>query len=420
VLSALRDLDDRISRAREDSDVAYFFDLLIAGEMVLKLATAWLIACLEDDRERHRYRLEFDLVRADGLGTWSSALDDALTGPASQVLTDEGRGVRRELTQAFSTDGSEWQPKAVALLHEARAAVEDASPLPAKVAARRWFADFAELRNRTRAHGATLPSTCSGACEPLHRSIQLIIDNLALFRASWVHLHRNLSGKYRVTDLGNGTKPFDYLKASKDHSLANGIHAWAGAPRPVALLSADEGVRDFYLPNGGFNGRTYELLSYVTDTRLAAPADNYIDPPTSLPPSETQGTGELELMGNAFANLPPHIKGYVKRDDLEGELTALLMDDQHQVITLGGRGGIGKTSLALEVLHDIAESDRFFAIVWFSARDIELLPQGPKLVQPHVLSPDDMAREYIQLVKPAERAEKGFKPLDYFARAPQA
>jgi hypothetical protein len=28
-----------------------------------------------------------------------------------------------------------------------------------------------------------------------------------------------------------------------------------------------------------------------------------------------------------------------------------------------------------------------------------------------------MAREYIQLVKPAERAEKGFKPLDYFARA---
>ena len=44
---------ERVRKAREDSDVAYFYDLLNAGEMVVKLATTGLIACIEDDRERH-------------------------------------------------------------------------------------------------------------------------------------------------------------------------------------------------------------------------------------------------------------------------------------------------------------------------------------------------------------------------------
>jgi len=69
----------------------------------------------------------------------------------------------------------------------------------------------------------------------------------------------------------------------------------------------------------------------------------------------------------------------------------VLLSDRHPVVTLVGRGGIGKTSLALKVLHSIADEDRYFAITWFSARDIELLPEGPKLVTPHVLTPEDMA-----------------------------
>jgi hypothetical protein len=80
-----------------------------------------------------------------------------------------------------------------------------------------------------------------------------------------------------------------------------------------------------------------------------------------------------------------------------------------------GSGGIGKTSLALTVLHRIAGTDRFEVLVWFSARDIDLLSQGPKHVTPHVLTEDDVAAEFARLMMPAEAHSHGFKPAKYLA-----
>jgi len=256
VLTPLAQIVERIDRARDDSDVAYFYELLFAGEMVVKLTTAGLLATLEDDRERHRYRLEFHLIRADSLGAWASALDDSLTGPASQVLPDEAQALQRELTQTFRLGGDEWQANAVRLLQDARRAVDtDLGPLPARVSVRRWFSDFVALRNRTRGHGATTPNVCSAACQPLNRSVTTLLENLTLFRLPWAHLHRNLSGKYRVTDLGNGAEPFAYLRTSKEYAHSNGVYLSLGCPRLVTLLATDDDVHDFFMPNGGLQAR---------------------------------------------------------------------------------------------------------------------------------------------------------------------
>ncbi|MGH8881978.1 MAG: hypothetical protein ACRD0P_32290 [Stackebrandtia sp.] len=75
---------ERAGLARDESDTAYFFELLYLGEMVVKLLVIELLAALPDDRERHRYELECRLVQADGIGEWAEVLDEALTGPASQ------------------------------------------------------------------------------------------------------------------------------------------------------------------------------------------------------------------------------------------------------------------------------------------------------------------------------------------------
>ncbi len=75
------------------------------------------------------------------------------------------------------------------------------------------------------------------------------------------------------------------------------------------------------------------------------------------------------------------------------------------------RGGIGKTSLALTVLHRLAQEERFIGIVWFSARDIDLLQEGPKVVRPDVLTTADIARDLVALFQPSERNEKGFRSL---------
>lgn len=87
------------------------------------------------------------------------------------------------------------------------------------------------------------------------------------------------------------------------------------------------------------------------------------------------------------------------------------------MITLVGRGGIGKTSLALATLSQVTKLDRFEAIVWFSARDIDLHETGPKPVRPDVLTQKDVSDFFATLVSPPERNEKEFSSVDYIQKA---
>lgn len=70
-------------------------------------------------------------------------------------------------------------------------------------------------------------------------------------------------------------------------------------------------------------------------------------------------------------------------------------------MAINGPGGIGKTSLALQVLHELAQEEAFSAILWFSARDIDLDPaRGPLAVRPGGQSLIQFARQYWSYVEP--------------------
>ena len=60
--------------AKQESDTALFFHLLYFGEMLVKLITAGLVAAISEDRERHKYRQLYRLVRADSIGEWSTSI----------------------------------------------------------------------------------------------------------------------------------------------------------------------------------------------------------------------------------------------------------------------------------------------------------------------------------------------------------
>ncbi|MFI5109046.1 MAG: hypothetical protein ACHP78_09400 [Terriglobales bacterium] len=83
-VSPIEKMWERIQVARQDSDTSLFDSLMLFGEMVLKAATAGMVAAVLDDKNRNRYRQLYKLVRADGIGEWNLALEDVLTGPASQ------------------------------------------------------------------------------------------------------------------------------------------------------------------------------------------------------------------------------------------------------------------------------------------------------------------------------------------------
>ena len=246
--------------------------------------------------------------------------------------------------------------------------------------------------------------------------MNLYLNNCVLTQLPWAYLRRNLSGKYNVAPLSGTSPAFERLKGDRTIPLEDGIYVDLGTPCRVELIETTLDLTDFYYPNGHFRKRSSEWLSYISGARKDVDASIYLAPATPLPSSTTEGLAALDIVGKCFSNLPPRPTEYVSRDELEEELTSVLINDRHPIVTLVGRGGIGKTSLALATLYRIAHaSERFIGIVWFSARDIDLLPQGPKLVRPATLTHKEMAKQFVSLFQPNGWDQKGFNAELYFA-----
>jgi len=412
---AIEHVLQRAENAKSESDYTHFSALLLVAEALAKTMTLGMVASILDDKDRHRYRLEHKLVRADGLGDWERIIEDAVTGPASQYLCTEAYVEQRELMQHCKA--GTWQYDAVSLVKKA---LDDlglgSDEVPTKTDMKRWFRLLSTLRNGTRGHGATLPAKAASVVPLLEKSINLIYSNFHLFKRSWAHLYRSLSGKYRVSPITDCAPEFDFLKKVQDRQFPDGIYiAMESNLRGISLLLTDPDLRDFFYINGKFMPKTYEMLSYTTDDRIDGNSSQYLTPPDALPQSETHGHKELVVQGKCFSNAPDLISDYINRPRLEEELKSLLLDDKRPIVTLRGRGGIGKTSLALKVIQGIHNELRYDAIVWLSARDVDLHPSGPKPVAPSVFTQEDISKYYASLVlSNDEYTAKGFKAKSYF------
>ena len=413
---------ERAEEEKDDSDAAYFYSLMYLGETVAKLTALGLLAASSEDSDRNRYRIEYRLARANGIGDWVSALNDILAGPVAQTRHAGAQPTVAALTKRSGTDT--WQDEAVRAI---RACFEplnrDANPVgPNTVRGTDWYTNFAKLRNDTRGHGAPSASALGLACTDLHNSIKVLIENLPLFALPWSYLHRNLSGKYRVTNWDSIDEAFESLKRTTDVSLEDGIHIALGDSdglRHVPLANSNAECTSLLLANGSFNDTSYEMLCYLTNTTQRQESLPYLTSPESLPPSETQGPAELYVKGNAFTNLPDHPTQYVSRPEVEALLHKQLVDvDRHSIVSLTGRGGIGKTSVAIEVISKLVDLDDcpYNNVVWFSARDIDLTDRGPKRVRPAGVSIENFADEYTRWVAPKNAYPKPSDRIEYFAQ----
>ena len=392
-------IDQLLTRAegdKQDGDFSYFWSLLLAGEALHKLVVIGMVSAVGDDRERNRYRLQYRLVRAQGLGEWNDVLTEVLNGPASQYLHPDLSIERDQLTNQ-NYEGA-WQIKGIELLGQCLKQLgieqnqsEKGSPLTS------WFKSFAQLRNKTRGHGATRAAVSGLAGKYLDESIRTIYENLNLFQRPWAHLHQNINGRYRVTEISGNVSAFDYLKRDSSHNYPDGVYLHFDSPKQLELVVSDPDVRDFFLPNGNFKKHGFELLSYVSDDRISGDSSKFAQSP-HVRISKTHGSEQLMIRGSSLTNAPGAPEDYVARPDIENRLVELLTDDRHPIITLQGTGGIGKTSTTLKIVEKVADDDRFELIAWFSARDIDLDHAGAKPVKPSVITQKDIADRYAQLV----------------------
>ena len=419
VMLPLRRMWQRVETSAGESDVAYFYELLHLGELMTKLVVASFVASI-DDREGNRYKLEHDLIRADGLGAWVTNLDEALVGPSSNVMNREAQPLAQEITQKWTKRDDVWQRQVAEYLDDIVQMIDGDSPdLPSAVSLRWWFSTFVWLRNRTRGHGSTLPGTCANTVTPLAQSLHILTDNLAVLTTPCAAIRRNLSGKYRVVPITQLDTNFEQLKSDSAYSHADGVYFSFEDLSYTPLCIADIDLTDVYCANGNYvtssDGGTYEVHSYVTDNRDRIDGSRYLNAVAQLRDSETHGYPDLDAIGETFTNLPPQTNEYVTRGKLEQELLTVLEDDRHPVVSLVGRGGIGKTSLTLEVLHQLCHSDRYELILWLSARDIDLLSEGPKDVRPQVLTFEDIANEFVKLLRPYGLDRDDMQSSEYIA-----
>ena len=225
-------------------------------------------------------------MRTNGLGDWAQALDEALTGPASQHIAPTLHDEKKVFTERLGKGN--WQYEVIRDLHEVLiGVVKNVQPIGEKAALRTWFHMFAEVRNKTRGHGAPTPAMCAKLAPKLEASIKQLCEKNPICKLSWAYLHRNLSGKYRVVVIGGDPAPFEKLKSATaidGENYADGVYLWAGQCKRVELIHTDLDASDFFLPNGAFDSEVFELHSLITDSRLTGDAKPYMDaagePPT--------------------------------------------------------------------------------------------------------------------------------------------
>ena len=396
-LALFSHMDARVARDKDDSDSAYFDALIRYASLASEVATLIIVSGLINDKDRLRYKFLYDAIRVDSPGGWQAIIDAIFTGPAGQFIHPALQTKARDLSQRVSVG---WQVDAVRGITQVLAVTEQQSPPETrKVSGRDWIRLVAELRNKQLSHGFPTQAIRKRVVAELERSVRLFVDNLSLFHnVEFAFLSQNLSGKYRVTPMSDEALSFAYLKSERNHKYENGLYMWLGEPIRLHLLETDVDLSDYFVPNGNYKNKSYETYSYLTSQRRRESSERYEAPPGRLGSSETEGDADVRLIGKTITNLPLPPGHYVRRKRLEAELSSRALDDYTRIITLNGRGGIGKTSLALSVLQDIAESGGFDLILWFSARDIDLTETGPRPVRPQAISELDIATRYFNVL----------------------
>jgi len=390
----------RVEAARETSEVDYYQSLLWFAEYISKLMVLGLLSSIEPHDAEERISLFDRLLKATSVGGWAGVADSCLTGPAAKMIIAEARPEVHALADP-ATAGS-WQYRAVDQIYESlrEAGAMRSTPRKARVFPRLWFTLIASARNHSKGHGWLTPERLSKALPGLEASVHAIAQNYPLFGRSVIYLRYDSEDKPQVMPLNGSPDPFVEHFGNFDDRLPVGVYAWYGKPVGLECITVDPDRNDLFLPNGNYAKGSYEEISYISNERQQGNAARFTVRTAELRDSDTQGFSALEARGNTLTNAPPAIRQYVRRERLETDVLERLCDDRTRVVTLKGRGGVGKTSLALTVLEELAILGDFYIILWFSSRNVDLLPSGPKNVKARILSRADVSRQWAAMVHP--------------------
>ncbi len=381
----------RLNVVGPDASADTFLCASYITEVVIKTLALSLCAGMRRASEDAAYGLEYKLVHADGLGAWEAVITSAVSHSYAGHIDQDLQGLVAWFTKKRTKAADEWAKSAARDCVEILNLLGVPDPgIPHSFTLCHLMTHLVRIRNRTKAHGAVGEDFFAAANPHYVQAVSLLLENCPAAQWEWYHLSvRPTKDNVRAIHLV-GTDP-QHVPAHDAESLrpgCQGVHFRTHRRGRLFscgdLLSANRECTVFLLPNGGFSGQGIaQYIDYATGHTEEIDASRYQTPPAPLPPSATEGRDALDVFSNIFGNLPPCPPEYVERPTLQEELLKRLMDTNHPIITLHGRGGIGKTSLALWAVHSLSQlhSPPFDCIFWLSARDLELRAGGPSAVR---------------------------------------
>lgn len=370
----------------ESSADSFLMASYVAEAAIKHLAVVLQAGLIPKGAQPHAYRLAYSMLRADGLGIWEAVIRESLQTSVTTYFPSDFLPLLQWLSKNQTKEHhAQFENLTLSLREVVRIAdIEDSVPRTPR-SFRDIITIFVILRNKTRAHGALGEDFFVAANPHFINAVNVFVTECPVFLWKWLFLSRRDPGTVRAICL-QGTVPTHLrdAEATKYEPPRPGLYCQPTDSQSIFylgdLLLCDRECREFLLPNGNFKqDGTAEFIDYATGRMQFRDASHFLVPPAPLPFSETHGFDVLDIHTNVFGNLPPLPVLYVHRNRLETELMERLKDRNHTIITLHGRGGVGKTYLALHAAHSLAQETCpvFDHIVWFSARDVDLRPSGP-------------------------------------------
>lgn len=409
-------LKEQVNNAKQISDAEAFISLMKTGELLTKITTLATIGALREDKQRMQYRYQYEIISADGIGTWSKVIEQILGTAVSLRLISEFNDVKNDLVMNQSKEN--WGYQVIYNIYKCKEIITGTSTdFNFKVKLKDWFRSFAELRN-DHAHNRVSLSDYGRLIPFLENSLLMLINNFSLFKHQWLYVYKLNSGVTKTMKLNNCNKEKDF-EFSNENFVKEGVYIiMDGTQVFVDFIETTVELNDFFVPNGRFTDKRYEMISYLTGKTIERDSDYFHSPLEALPKSETNGLEKLELVNKLFTNLPNLSRKYIERTEIEEKLLDALLDTRRwPIVSLRGRGGIGKTSTALAVLKRICLDSSFDAIIWFSSRDIDFNEYGnPINVEQKILTKEDISTEYLQLIEHPDSGSKGIQKNEYFTK----
>ncbi len=403
----------RALRSQQAGPAEQYLALGYLSEVLLKYVVLTLHTCIKSLDDSAWTYWGYRLSRAEGLGEWEQALVHL---EAAARMGGAG-GWAREILDWLSTRRTgkrevAWFSRCYELV-ESLWTLARGSDTDYQRSVRGLLSFLVSLRNRTRGHGAFPPDFYREAVPLLSQLLTIIIENATPLEGGllWCEEYTPEVVKARVL---RGPVP-TILEERRDCPsglvLEDPDRTWAISFSPLLLYRpSDDGC---FFANGKWNSANVsaEGLDYYSGEHVELPLGEFRTLPAPRPRSQTAGRSQLAAEAKTLHNLPTLAEGYVDRPSLEASLKRLLGDQQHRIITLHGMGGTGKTSLALRVAWQLVREVGcpFELVLWFSARDIDLLVEGPQPREREVRDIEGIAEAYCKLLGGVESAQDALR-----------